>query len=194
MRIGIFGGSFDPIHMGHLVIANEAFTQLTLDRMIVVPTANPPHKPLGSLTPIQDRLAMVRVAIRGIESWDTTEHESGEQIAYTVDTLKMASDLYGPDARLFLILGEDSLVDLENWKNPDEIRRLAELVVYMRRGSDSAEIEFPHRRLEGPWIDVSSTWVRDRVGRGEPIRFWVPEPVRIYIARHRLYGYRGGSC
>lgn len=193
MKVGLFGGSFDPVHLGHLVIAQEALWQLGLDRVLFIPTAHPPHKPLGARESIAHRLAMVRLAIEGLEGCETADAESRSEPAYTVDTLRTARRLHGPEVMLYLLLGEDSLCDLSTWKEPDQILQLAALTVYPRPG-EARVSDIPHRRLSGPRIEISSTWVRDRLGRGEPVRYWVPEPVREYIARHGLYRAVDDAC
>lgn len=186
MKLGIFGGSFDPIHVGHLIVASEALYAASLDRVLVVPTGHPPHKPDRRLVPIEDRVAMVRLAIAGAPGIAASGVEARHETVYTVDTLAWARDTFG-DPELFLIIGEDSLAELGTWRRTDELLRLSKLLVYRRRGVDAKRVSFPHRMLEGETIDVSSSAIRRRIACGAPVRFWVPEAVRRYIERHGLY-------
>lgn len=186
MKLGIFGGSFDPIHVGHLIVACEALHEAALDRVLVVPTGHPPHKPDRALVAIEDRVAMVRLAIAGVPGLEACGVEARHEAVYTVDTLKWARNRYD-DPELFLILGEDSLAEFHTWRQTDELLRLATLLVYRRRGARTTGVAFPHRLLGGDTIEVSSSAIRRRVAEGAPVRFWVPEAVRRYIERHGLY-------
>jgi nicotinate-nucleotide adenylyltransferase len=190
MRLGIFGGSFDPIHVGHLIVAQEALHRAELDRLLVLPTARPPHKPSRELARIADRLAMVRLAIAGTPGLEAAETEAHGGTAYTVDTLRWARAVHGAGAELFLVIGEDSLAELPTWREPEEILRLATLLVYPRRGAEGGGTRYPHVDLLGDTIDISSSTLRRRIREGAPIRFWVPDAVRLYIEAHGLY--RGG--
>ena len=189
MRLGIFGGSFDPLHIGHLIVACEALHRESLDRVLVVPTGRPPHKS-RELAPIEHRLAMVRLGIVGVTGLEASDVEARSETAYTVDTLRWAARAFD-DPELFLIIGKDSLGELHTWREPDEVLRLSTLLVYRRRDADPGAVSHPHRMLDGDAIDVSSSSLRRRIAEGAPIRFWVPEPVRRYIERHGLY--RAGS-
>jgi nicotinate-nucleotide adenylyltransferase len=187
VRVGLFGGSFDPIHLGHCLVAQEACEQLGLDELLLLPTAHPPHKPDRELTPVVHRLAMARVAVADLARVRVVDTEAGEDTAYTVDTLRWAHRTFGDDADLFLLLGADSLVDLSTWREAGEIRRRARIVVYPRPGVEppvSPEVIL----LRGPVVGISATDVRERVRKGRPLRFWVPDAVAGYIARHQLYG------
>jgi nicotinate-nucleotide adenylyltransferase len=194
VRLGLFGGSFDPIHNGHLIIAQEAVWQLGLDRVVFIPTARPPHKPSRDLTAIAHRMRMAELAVDGLERADVSALEADDETAYTVDTLRRLHAQYGSETRLHLLLGEDSLCEFETWRDPEEILRLAALAVYGRPGWQAPPVGPPHVRLLGPLVEISSSEIRDRVAAGRPIRFWVPEAVRVYIARNGLYRIRGRTC
>ncbi len=187
-RIGIFGGSFDPIHLGHLILAQEAATQLRLGRVLFVPTAVPPHKPSAVLTPISDRLRMVRLATQEWPLAEVVEHEVQGRVSYTVDTLRWCREAYAGWPDRFLIIGGDSLAEFGTWVAPDEIRSLATLAVYARPGWVVPEDAPPHTLISGPALEISATTIRSRVRDGRPIRWWVPDAVARYIAEAGLYG------
>lgn len=187
-RIGVFGGSFDPPHMGHLQLAECAREQLRLDEVRFVPAGRPPHKLRDRMSPAGVRLQMTRLAIRGNPAFrvSTQELERGGA-SFTVDTLRaIAAAERG--ARLFLLVGADSLDDMPRWREPAAIRRLATVAVAGRSGARSR----PRRGgsavwIEFPWNDLSSTLVRRRARAGRSLRYLVPDAVARYIARHRLY-------
>ena len=190
MRIGIFGGTFDPPHVGHLLAATDALDLLALDRVVWVPVAQQPLKTGQPVTPGSDRLAMVRAAIGGVSrfSADALELERGG-LSYTVDTLRAfhARGQDGPLA-LFLLLGADAAATLPKWREPEAIAQLSEIVVLTR---DTAE---PAHAWPAAWrvlatrkVEVSSTEVRARVATGRSIRGFVPDAVAEYIAAAGLY-------
>ncbi len=193
MRIGVFGGTFDPIHAGHLLLAEVALSDCGLDRVLFVPSASPPHKPEHALSPIEDRVNMVRLAAAGHPRFGIAEMEmrrSGP--SYTVDTLiALEASFEWKSSEFFLILGSDMLLDLPNWKDPDEIVRRAGLLVLERSGFDgrAAEPRFLSRSVfvNAPRIGISSTEIRDRVRLGKSIRYWVPEAVERFIFERGLY-------
>jgi nicotinate-nucleotide adenylyltransferase len=187
MKLGVFGGTFDPPHIGHLVVAQEVHHQLGLDRVLWVPAAIPPHKRDRQISPGAVRLAMVRAAIAGDDRFEASDVElRREGPSYTVDTLRqLRADR--PDAELFLILGADQLAELATWKEPDEVARLATLVGFARAGE--APPAFEHARtVEIPRIDISSTQLRRRVRAGQPVTYLVPDEVETWIRREGLYG------
>lgn len=186
MRVGLFGGSFDPIHTGHCLVALTAVEELLLDELLVLPTARPPHKPDRTLTPVAHRLAMARIAFEGVDAVRVVEEEAGENIAYTVDTLRWARRTYGDDVELVLLVGGDSLRDLGTWRESDQIRRLARLAIYGRPGVD-VEVPDDVISLPGPAVSISATEVRRRAEEGRSLAFRVPEGVARYIAEHDLY-------
>lgn len=195
-RIGLLGGTFDPIHLGHLIAAVELRHALGLNRVLLIPNAAPPHKPGLPISSSADRIAMLRLAIADIP-WlaiDTIELDRGG-LSYTVDTLASLKIRLAPAALVFL-MGEDSLLDLPTWRNPEEIVALAEIGVATRPGVvvdlDAVYRAVPraHGRLhvvEIPEIGIASRDIRQRVVDGRPIAFQVPEAVERYIRDHRLY-------
>lgn len=201
-RIGVFGGTFDPIHIGHLISGEEVRHRLRLDRLLFLPNREPPHKTDYSITPIQDRLAIVRLAIRPNRAFhlDLTEIERPGP-SYAVDTLRELRRKLGDEGNLFFILGYDALLGLETWHEPDALLNECRLAVMDRpdpsgngRKDDWERLErrFPGIRhrieiLHVPQIGVSSRDIRRRVAGGEPIRYQVPLDVEDYIRERGLY-------
>jgi nicotinate-nucleotide adenylyltransferase len=193
VRLGVFGGTFDPPHIGHLVAAQDALTELGLDRVILVPAAAPPHKLDRPITPGRIRLELLQAAVGGDPRFEVADLElrrSGP--SWTVDTLRALRER-SPGAELFLLVGVDQFVEFETWREPEEIRRLARIVVLARGGGAAP--------AGGDWItvsvtraDITSTEVRRRVAAGLPIRFLVPAAVEALIVRHGLYGTGPGDA
>ncbi|RMG01614.1 MAG: nicotinate (nicotinamide) nucleotide adenylyltransferase [Planctomycetota bacterium] len=201
MRLGIFGGSFDPVHYGHLLLAETCREQLSLDRVLFVPAGRPPHKPAESLSPAQDRAAMLELAIGGNPHFEICRFElDRDEVSYTVDTLRRLREEY-PDAGLFLLLGTDMFHDLPNWRCAAEIVQLATPVPVRRCGMPPLEVDkltsiLDSARLEivrnlvvtAPQVDFSGTDLRERVRTGRSIRYRTPRAVEEYIYAHGLYG------
>lgn len=186
MRVGIFGGTFDPPHVGHLIVAAEAHRALELDHLLWVPAALPPHKRSGVRTPPQLRLEMVRRATRTDPRFAVEDIEvRREGPSYTVDTLRALAERM-PAAELFLLIGADNLRDFPAWREPDQIVSLARLVVLARAGEGGSG-PFQAVRIPVTRIDVSSTEIRRRAGAGESIRYLVPDAVGRMVKRRGLY-------
>lgn len=197
MRIGILGGTFNPPHLAHLVCAQEAYLQLSLDLVLLIPARVPPHKPVDEEPGIDHRLEMCRLAIDGDERFEVADVEARRPgPSYTVDTLE---ELHAdhPESELFLIVGGDVALGLAGWREPERVLTLATLAVAERAGSTRAALEGALGLVAGgerarffdmPTIEISSTMLRERARRGEPTRYLVPEAVRNYIDHHRLYG------
>jgi nicotinate-nucleotide adenylyltransferase len=196
VRIGILGGTFNPPHLGHLICAQEAYFQLNLDRVTLIPARIPPHKPVEDEPGADHRLELCRVAVGDDERFDVSDLEvTREGRSYTVDTLELLH-AQNPDSELFLIVGGDIAAGLPEWREPERVLSLATLAVAGRRGTSRAEVDEALSGLPGgeraeffqmPTISVSSTVLRRRVRAREPIRYYVPDPVVSYIDRHRLY-------
>ncbi len=186
MKLGLLGGSFNPIHHGHLIAATRAAEAAQLDRVLFIPAARSPLKNGSELAPARDRWAMLRAALRGnplFEPCDLELRRGG--VSYTVDTLRELTRTR--DARLFWILGTDAARLLPQWKAIDEVSRLATFLVISRPG-DSAPPKLPkHRIVEVPLVEISSTEIRARVRRGLSVRYLVPEAVERHIRRKGLY-------
>jgi len=184
VRIGVFGGSFDPVHRGHLAVAQQALRQLTLDQVRFVPARHQPLKAEGPRAAPQDRVAMLRAAI-GDQSRLAVDLREIERpgLSYTVDTLRELKR-ERPEDQLFLLVGADAARDLPRWREAQEISRLATVVVVPRPG-----VPAPDRGaaiIMEP-VDVSATGVRDAVAAGQAFEHLVPKGVADYIAAHRLY-------
>jgi nicotinate-nucleotide adenylyltransferase len=195
-RIGILGGTFDPVHNGHLHIANALRAALGLERVIWVPAGRPPHKTGQIVSKDRDRLAMLELAIAGSANDEiSTIDVDRSGPSYTADTLEILAERFSP-ARLFFLMGEDSLRDLPTWNDPERLLRVAELAVAARPGVD-ADLESVARHIPAvrqrvhlvptDEIAISSSEVRRRVRQNESIQGMVPAPVETYIRDHRLY-------
>lgn len=204
MRIGVFGGSFDPVHLGHLLVAESCREQAGLDRVVFVPAAVPPHKRDRTLAPAGDRLAMLHLATGGHDAFDvsTVEIDRGG-VSWTVDTLVTLASLH-PAAELRLILGPDALADLPTWRDPQRILTLAEPLAVERQSLDDLAALTADRRLAEvlgserlarlvtervhlPAIGIRASDVRERVAAGRSIRYLVPRAVEAYVQAHGLY-------
>jgi len=201
MRVGVLGGTFDPIHNGHLVAAEEVRAQLRLDRVVFVPAGLPPHKLTDDVSSVDHRLAMVKLAVAG-NPYFTVSHVDIDRFGpcYTVDTIELLRDEWGFEVELYFIMGSDSLADILTWHRPGRLIRLCRLAVMERPGYrvDMQELE---RMLPGiasrihlinsPQLDISSTDIQRRVREGLPIKYQVPEAVEDYIYEHELYAGKG---
>jgi nicotinate-nucleotide adenylyltransferase len=181
-RIGVFGGTFDPVHVGHLAIANAALDELALDRIYFVPARRSPLKPDGPIASAEDRLAMLISATAAEPRFRVSRTELDRKgPSFTVDTLAALRD----EGQLFLILGSDAYADFERWREPARIRDLATVVLAARPGAPNAPTGV--RMLDAPLMDISSRELRARAARGRSLRYLVPEAVLRYIEEHRLY-------
>jgi nicotinate-nucleotide adenylyltransferase len=181
VRIGVFGGSFDPVHHGHLIAAQSLAESLALDEVRLVVARSQPLKQDGHGAAAEHRAAMTELAVRGDPRLVADRSELGrEGPSYTVDTLR-AFRAAAPAAELVLLLGADAARELPRWRDADAVRQLARVEIFVRAGDPGAGRTVPR-------VEISSTAIRARVRRGEPIRYLVPEAVASYIAAHRLYG------
>lgn len=186
-RVGVFGGTFDPIHHGHLAAASEVYAALDLDRMIVVPTHVQPFKQGEQVASDEHRLAMCRLAVADDPRFDVSSVDIDRGgTTYTVDTLRDLAKAY-PGAQLYFMAGADALARLSEWKDAEELSTLATFVGVTRPGHSLGQLDTPHALVEVPAMAVSSTDVRRRVRAGAPIRYLVPSAVADYVAQHDLY-------
>ena len=201
-RIGLFGGTFDPPHVGHLALAEWAREALSLDRVLFVPAGRPPHKGRARLSPVLHRVAMTRLAIRGNRAFAVSALEVlRDGPSFTVDTLRTLKRRE-PRARIFLLMGADSLAEFHTWRDPEGIVAFATLAVAGRPGSPEPGLAAvrgraaaraglrgrpPFAWLRNPGLEVSSSAIRARLSAGRTVRYLGPDAVARYIARHRLY-------
>ena len=185
MRLGLFGGTFNPIHLGHLILAECAREQLRLDQVWFIPTATPPHKSSRGLLDGRTRLALIRLAVRGHPAFQARDLElrlSG--VSYTLRTVRWIAQRY-PNAKLFFLMGSDMLA--VPWFGLQELRRLGTFAAALRP-SGIRQRDIRHVRwIAMPQLGISSTMIRARIARGQSILYMVPEPVAHAIARRRLY-------
>jgi nicotinate-nucleotide adenylyltransferase len=185
--IGLFGGSFDPVHHGHLIVAQVAREALGLDTLRFVPAREQPFKQGRHRSSPDDRAAMLSLAIAPTPGFDLERAELDRPgPSYTVNTLR-ALRAREPRAEFVLLLGADAAAELSDWREADRIPELARVVVFARPGSAVPASPAISQIINVPAIDISATEVRRRVGSGQPIHYWVPDAVAEYISRHRLY-------
>ena len=211
MRIGIFGGSFNPIHFGHLRATEEVREMLKLDIVYFVPASSPPHKPEGELAPAEHRLQMVRLATKGNRHFmasDVEVRRAGR--SYTIDTVKHFGNTLRHQAEMFILMGTDQFVDLETWKDCDELVKLCSIVVHTRlregemapRVSLAALDRFGYTREQDHYVNssgqtlsfvqttffpISATQIRTKIQANESINYLLPSDVVDYLRRHQLY-------
>jgi nicotinate-nucleotide adenylyltransferase len=191
------GGTFDPIHFGHLVTAEEALVQFNLDRVLFMPTGVPALKTRDDITPAEDRYLMTVLATASNPDFDVSRLEVDRPgVTYTVDTLRDLRDTYGPATLLFFVTGADAVFDIVSWRDAETVADLATFIGATRPGYDldaarraheDAETRFKIEYVEVPALAISSTDIRHRVRARRPIRYLTPEPVVSYIEKHGLY-------
>ncbi|MDQ7798406.1 MAG: nicotinate-nucleotide adenylyltransferase [Candidatus Edwardsbacteria bacterium] len=190
-KIGIFGGTFDPIHYGHLIAAQSALEALGLDRLIFVPAGKPPHKCNWKISPPAIRFKMVQLGITGNKHFTVSDIELASQCAsYTVESLKKLKKMF-PGSELYLLIGLDQALALSTWRKPEEILKICQVVVMSRPGYRTVEVESKWRKETGfltvPLIEISASDIRGRIFRGASIEYLVPPRVRQYIQQQGLY-------
>jgi nicotinate-nucleotide adenylyltransferase len=190
MKLGVLGGTFDPIHIAHLLLAEQAREQLYLDRVLFIPAGDPWRKASRRVAPAVHRLAMTRLAVAGNPGFVVDDCEvTREGPTYTADTLRELHERY-PRDQLYLLLGEDALADLPFWHEPASLAENATIVVAPRGGFVLPELPFDPEsvvRITMPFLDVSSTDLRSRARHGKSLRYLVPDAVIDYIRDHRVY-------
>ncbi len=188
-RLGLFGGSFDPVHLGHLLVAQAAREELGLTRLFFIPAAQSPFKPEAKPTPPNERLRLLRLALAG-KTWCEIDEQEVRRggLSYSIDTVRDYARRF-PQAALFYLIGTDHVAQLPKWREAEALARLAEFVVIPRPGQTEAPFPEPFRgrRLAGFPLGVSSSQIRARVKAGQPIEHLVPGPVAEAIHNNRLY-------
>ncbi|PIU29575.1 MAG: nicotinic acid mononucleotide adenylyltransferase [Candidatus Hydromicrobium americanum] len=201
-KIGIMGGTFNPIHHGHLVTAQEALSQFKLDKVIFIPTGNPPHKIENEVASAEDRYIMTVIATSSNSNFFVSRMEIDRKgKSYTIDTVRQLRKIYGKNSLLYFITGADAILEILTWKNTDEIVSLCKFIAATRPGYNLSRIEDLRKRLFGkagaadekiyvmeiPALSISSTDIRNRIKHNRPIDYLLPERVSNYILKHELY-------
>lgn len=185
--IGLFGGSFDPVHHGHLIVGQVAAEKLKLDSLRFVPAREQPFKAGRHGTSSEHRAAMLSLALQGTRGFSVDRSELNRPgPSYTVDTLRQLHERE-PRADFVLLLGADAALDLPAWREADRLPELARIAVFARPGTPVPSLPWITAAIEVPAIDISATEVRRRARQGQSLRYWVPDPVAEYIVAHRLY-------
>lgn len=197
-KIGIMGGTFNPIHVGHLMLAENAYACCNLDEVWFLPSADPPHKAEQNVLAYAHRSRMTELAIESIPYFKKSDFETERcERSYTAETLRLLHEKY-PNTEFYFIMGADSLFQIETWYEPHNVMSRAILIVAVRDHHSNTEMEnqiiYLAKKYQArihlmnmPGIDLSSKFIRQRVAAHETIRFFVPENVRDYIREHRLY-------
>ena len=185
MKIGILGGTFNPPHIGHLILAESVRVFLRLDKIIFIPCNIPPHKLKNNLPGGGTRLRMLKLALRQCPFFEVNSWEIKRKgVSFTVDTLRHLKRK-NPEDKLFLIIGSDLFKDFKSWKEPQVIKRLAKVAVVLREAVKKKEKGFIF--FEMPKIEISSSFIRQRIKHGKSIRYLVSKDVELYIKKHNLY-------
>jgi len=197
-KIGILGGTFNPIHLAHLYIAYEAKNQLNLDKVIFIPAGNPPHKKDKKIIEASLRYNMVCEAIKNYEDFEISKYEvEKEGYSYTFETLKQFK---AKDNELYFITGADCLMDIEEWKSPEEIFKLSKFVVFNRAGYNKKNLRIQKDKIEKKFnttinfldiidLEISSSMIRKRIDEGKRVDFFLPKEVLSYIEKNNIYNY-----
>lgn len=195
-RYGIIGGTFNPIHNAHLYIAYEAMRQLNLDKVIFMVAGVPPHKLDEAIVEASLRLEMAKIAIEGYDNFEVSDYEIKKQgLSYTFETLEALKE---DDLELFFITGADCLINIEKWKNPERILKIANFVVFNRGGYDIESLNNQKHYIEEKYdvkilflntvnLELSSSMIRERIKSGERVDFFIPLKVLEYITKNNLY-------
>ncbi|MBN2848109.1 MAG: nicotinate-nucleotide adenylyltransferase [Coriobacteriia bacterium] len=199
LRLGIMGGTFDPIHYGHLVTAEEALVQFNLDRVVFMPTGEPARKTHQQVTPAEHRYLMTVIATASNPDFTVSRLEIDRPgVTYTVDTIMQLRNMHGPDTELFFITGADAVLDIVTWKDSERLADVCTFIAATRPGYDLAPLgeragagRLVVEPMEVPALAISSTDIRSRLAARRPVRYLLPEEVAAYIRKNGLYEGRG---
>jgi nicotinate-nucleotide adenylyltransferase len=194
-RIGIFGGTFNPVHMAHLITAEDVCSQMSLDKVLFIPAANHPLKDSSGITDFSHRMKMVELAIKDNEKFEASDIEqeiSGNGKSFTVNTLMKLREYYKDESvKLYLVIGMDNLIDLDKWKDPGKLFMLSEVVVFNKPNYFIQDVknEFGRQVTFVPVknIDITATDIRQRIKEGKPIKYLVTPEVEKFIIENKLY-------
>ena len=192
MKLGLMGGTFNPIHIGHLKIASKVLDIFNLAKVIFIPSGNPPHKNKGEIIDAAHRLKMIKLAINNYKKFEVSDIEIKRKgKSYTLDTIEQIKETYGINTDIYFIAGADSALDLPNWKEPLKILSLAHFVAVERPEFSLEGLNEKYRKriitVGGISINISSSDIRRRIREGKSIRFLVPRKVEEYIRENKLY-------
>lgn len=192
-KLGIFGGTFNPIHIGHLIIAQESLSQFKLDQVVFVPAAIPPHKLKLNIAAAEHRLHMVKLAVAGNPLFTVSDIElKRNDKSYTIDTIKAFQSKYGPGTELNFIIGLDALLEFFTWKDAAELLDLCRFLVAPRTGFDFSLLDkrIKHRvkLIDMEPVNISASEIRKRIQSNRPIRYYLPEKVHKYLIESSVYG------
>lgn len=187
LKVAIFGGTFDPIHNAHLRVAREAADRLHLDRVLFIPSGNPPHKPLGTTTAYEHRLRMVELACAVDPRFEPSSLEEGTGRSYSIDTIERVKASLRPQDQLFFLIGADAFAEIGSWRRSEDVLRAVDFIVVSRPGyaypiPSGARVQ----GLETLALVISSSEIRRKLDSGEPVEE-LPDPVLRYIREHSLY-------
>jgi nicotinate-nucleotide adenylyltransferase len=213
VRLGVFGGTFNPIHVGHLRAVIEVQETFTLDRLLLIPSANPPHKGAEDIAAAEDRLQMVRLAVQGLPSLEASDVELARSgLSYTIETLQYFHNYFGPESVIHFVVGVDAFSEITTWKSYHQLFATAHFIVMTRPGSTLNNLErFIHTHISRDYqydttasryghprwcsifclnithLDISATQIREWIRQGRSIRFLVPATVEAFIKTRGLY-------
>lgn len=193
MRIALYGGTYDPVHRAHVTVAEEAVRAARLDRVLLVPAADPPHKPGRAAAPYEDRLRMVELAVAGHAGLEASDLERRQGRSYSIDTILQVRRTVSPEDELFFLIGADAFAEIQTWHRWRDVIREVTFLVVSRPGY-AYEIPEGARvvALDGLALPTSSSGIREQLSRGKCPENMIPE-VLGYIAQHGLYGFRAGE-
>jgi nicotinate-nucleotide adenylyltransferase len=188
MRAAVLGGTFDPVHVGHLYLAEEALRSINYDRIFLIPAKEPPHKKeSGRVTP-EIRIRLLRKAVEGRKEFIVEDCElKRDGTSYTIDTVKYLLANYSIQGKLGLVIGDDLIGGFQDWRQVDELTEITELVVAKRNSRVKLDLSYPHTYLDNLIIPISSTEIRNRISERKPYRYLVPENVYAAIQNENLY-------
>lgn len=195
MKLGIFGGTFDPVHRGHIAVATAAAERFGLDRVLLIPSGSPPHKQTPVGASYEDRYRLVELACRGDKRLEASRLEAPDgdrERHYSIETIERVRAGMAPGDELFFILGADAFAEITLWRRWREVMRLVEFIVVSRPGAEAGQAPAEARAhwLGDVQVPVSSTEIRERLRNGEAVEDWLPPGVLAYIRERGLYGCR----
>ena len=192
MKIAILGGTFDPPHLGHLILADTVIRELNYDKVLFIPSKIPPHKNISGEVSNEDRLNMLKLSIEDDKRFSFDDYElKSEGISYSIKTLNYLYENYDIDGKIALIIGADLIKDFHRWKEPEKISELANIVAVNREESDNLDKEniekYNIKIIIAPRIDISSTLIRERIKKNKAFRYFLNDKVYNYIISNKLY-------